>query len=115
MSLIDEIATGKTLLSTTVEAWGGKTIYYYPFTLADTDYATKMSKGKDGEFIAYTIIRKVLDENGNKHFTVKDKQRLMNGVDPEILSDLVIEMKGGDDEEDDGKSPEEKQEELGND
>lgn len=109
MSLIDEIATGKTLLSIDVEAWGGKTIYYYPFTLADTDYATKMSKGKDGEFIAYTIIRKVLDENGNKQFTVKDKQRLMNGVDPEILSDLVIEMKGGDDE-DDSQSSEDKQE-----
>ncbi len=97
MALIDEITTGDELIPLEVSEWN-KTIYYRPFTLADGDYASKMSKGKDGEFVAYTIIRKVLDENGKPHFTVKDKMRLMRSVSPKVLSRIVIDM-GGDEEE----------------
>ena len=96
MSLIDEITTGGELLSLDVPEWE-KTIYFYPFSLADADYATKMSKGSDGQFVAYMIIRKVLNENGDKHFTIGDKQKLMSGVNPDLLSRLVVEMKGDDD------------------
>lgn len=103
MSFIDEIISPKELLSIKVPEWKDKIIYFYPFSLADTDHANKMSKGKDGEFIAYTIIRKSLDEEGNKLFTVADKVKLMNNFDPELLSRIVIDMKGDDEESSSGK------------
>jgi len=62
-----------------------------------------MSKGKDGEFVAYTIIRKCLDEDGKKLFTIGDKLKLMNNVDPDVLSRIVIDMKGDDEESDEKK------------
>lgn len=102
MALIDEIQNDDELQSIYVEEWN-RHIFFYPFTLADADYATKMSKGKDGEFVAYVIIRKVLDSEGKKQFTVADKIKLMTKVDPDVLSRIVIDMKGGDDE--DGGEP----------
>lgn len=101
MAFIDEIIGDNGLKS--VEAFGDKTIYFTTFTLADGDYASKLSKGKDGEYIVYTLIRKALDADGNKLFTVADKQALMNKFSADELADIVVKMKGVD-EVDAGKN-----------
>lgn len=94
MAFIDEITISKDFLSITVDEWGGKEIFFTPITLADSDYCDKWAKGKDGEWIVYFIIRKCLDESGEKLFTVKDKQRLMKNVDSELLAKIVMDMRG---------------------
>ena len=92
---IDEIVGKKELQSVFVEQWD-KEIYFYRFTLADMDYANKHAKGSEADFIAYTIIRKCLDENGKPLFSVKDKAKLRNNVQSDILANIVIKMKGED-------------------
>lgn len=94
MAFIDEIIWDDELKSLDVEGWGGKTVYFKTFTLADSDYASKLSKGKDGEFIVYTLIRKCLDSDGTKLFTVADKMKLMNNFGADTLADIVVRMKG---------------------
>ena len=103
---IDEIAVKKELQSVFIEQWN-KEIYFYSFTLADMDYANKHAKTSDAEFIAYTIIRKCLDENAKPLFTVKDKVKLRNNVQSDVLASIVVKMKGEDIGED--------ADELGND
>ena len=93
MALIDKITSGRELLELPVPEWE-ETIFYYPYTLADNDYSTKMAKGSDAAFIAYTIIRKVLDSEAKPHFTVADKLKLMRETDPDVLTRIVIDMKG---------------------
>ena len=102
MALIDDIVSKKELQSVPVPEWDID-VYFYPFVLSDSDYAAKMSKGNDGEFVAYTIIRKAMDENGKPLFNLKDKTKLMHGVDSDVLSKLVIDMKGGDDDDEDNQ------------
>lgn len=92
---IDDVCGGNDLQSVFIEAWK-KEVFFRTFTLADMDWANKMAKGNDGEFIAYTIIRKALDENGDKLFSVADKQKMMRSVQSDILSSIVIRMKGED-------------------
>lgn len=93
MAFIDEIIGENALRSIDVEAFGGRTIYFRTFTLADGDYANKMSKGNDGEYVVYTLIRKCLDAEGNRLFTVADKHKLMNSFSADVLSDIVVRMK----------------------
>lgn len=95
MAFIDEIRTERELIPMHVESWD-KTVFFYPISLADSDYATKMAKGSDAKFIVYMIIRKLLDENGNQLFNIGNKVELMRDFDPDILSQIVIDMKGDD-------------------
>ena len=93
MSFIEEIRPDRELIPLEVEAWK-KTIYYYPVCLADTDYATKMSKGSDAKFIVYMLVRKLLSEQGEQLLTVGNIPELMRNHDPDVLSQIVIDMKG---------------------
>jgi hypothetical protein len=60
-------------------------IYSKPLTLAETSKLYKMSKEDDLTMMAYLLIYKALDENGDKLFTLDDKSSLLNNVDQEIL------------------------------
>lgn len=94
-SFIDEIIGSNELQSVYIEQWK-KTIYFTMFTLDDMSYANRMAKGSDADFIAYTIIRKCLDENAKPLFTVADKQKLMRNVQSDVLANIVVRMKGED-------------------
>lgn len=93
MAFIDEIVISGDLLSIHVDEWD-KEVYFRPFTLDDNDWIQKKSGGQDGAFIAYFLIRKSLTEDGKKLFTVADKIPLMKSCDSELLTRLMLEMKG---------------------
>jgi len=56
-------------------------IYSKPLTLAETSKLYKMSKEDDLTMMAYVLIYKALDENGDKLFDLADKNALLNNVD----------------------------------
>lgn len=93
MAFIDEIIGDDDIKSVYIEEWK-KDIFYKTFTLADGDWAEKFAKGKTGEYVIYTLIRKCLDSDGNKLFTVADKRKLMNNFDGDMLADILMRIKG---------------------
>jgi hypothetical protein len=69
-------------------------IYSKPLTLAETSKLYKMSKEDDLTMMAYVLIYKALDENGDKLFTLDDKSSLLNNVDQEILVSVATQIMG---------------------
>lgn len=74
-----------------------ETAYYKPMTLADHDKIKRFvmaegGQGSDGLALALTVIHKVMDKDGKKVFSMKDKNFLMNGIPNSILVALVNEM-----------------------
>ena len=93
MAFIDGIISSNELQSVYIEEWNGD-VFYKTFSLADGDYATKMSKGSDGAYVVYMLLRKCLDADGNKLFTLADKLKLMNNFDGDQLADILVRIKG---------------------
>lgn len=94
---IDSItAQPEELLSVEVPEWAegdaACVIYFTPFSLADLKKIRNKARGSDEEAIVYTVIEKALDANGDRLFTVEDKQKLMNRVSSDVLARLVTEM-----------------------
>lgn len=83
----------KEISSIEVPEWGTDekplVIHYKPFTLAEQKKLYSMAKDDNIEMLAYTLILKALDEEGNKMFTMSDKRNLMNKVDPYILAKVA--------------------------
>ena len=79
-------------------------IYSKPLTLAETSKLYKMSKEDDLTMMAYVLIYKALDENGDKLFDLGDKNALLNNVDREILVDVATQIMGQDTIEDTKKN-----------
>lgn len=81
-----------------VPEWGEEDkplkIYSKPLTLAETSKLYKMSKEDDLTMMAYVLIYKALDENGDKLFDLGDKNALLNQVDREILVDIAQKIMG---------------------
>lgn len=81
-----------------VAEWGEENkplkIYAKPLTLAETSKLYKMSKNDDLTMMAYVLIYKALDENGDKLFTLDDKGSLLNNVDQEILVKVATQIMG---------------------
>jgi len=81
-----------------VPEWGDEDqplkIYSKPLTLAETSKLYKMSKEDDLTMMAYVLIYKALDENGDKLFSLEDKHALLNQVDREILVDVAQRIMG---------------------
>ena len=81
-----------------VPEWGDEDeplkIYSKPLTLAETSKLYKMSKEDDLTMMAYVLIYKALDENGDKLFDLGDKNALLNQVDREILVDVAQKIMG---------------------
>jgi hypothetical protein len=79
-----------------VPEWGeeGKPakIYAKPLTLAETSKLYKMSKDDNLTMMAYVLIYKALDEEGNKHFTLDDKMSLLHNTDQEVLVRVASEI-----------------------
>lgn len=83
---------------TEVAEWGEDDkplkIYSKPLTLAETSKLYKMSKEDDLTMMAYVLIYKALDENGDKLFDLGDKNALLNNVDREILVNIAQNIMG---------------------
>ena len=81
-----------------VPEWGDENqslkIYSKPLTLAETSKLYKMSKEDDLTMMAYVLIYKALDENGDKLFDLSDKRALLNDVDQQILVDVATQIMG---------------------
>tara|TARA_A100001201_G_scaffold143755_1_gene147235 strand:+ start:4059 stop:4394 length:336 start_codon:yes stop_codon:yes gene_type:complete len=81
-----------------VPEWGEEDkplkIYSKPLTLNETSKLYKMSKEDDLTMMAYVLIYKALDENGDKLFDLGDKNALLNQVDREILVDIAQRIMG---------------------
>ena len=81
-----------------VPEWGDENkplkIYSKPLTLAETSKLYKMSKEDDLTMMAYVLIYKALDENGDKLFDLADKNALLNHVDREILVSVATQIMG---------------------
>lgn len=81
-----------------VPEWGDEEnplkIYSKPLTLAETSKLYKMSKEDDLTMMAYVLIYKALDENGDKLFDLSDKNALLNKVDREVLVNVAQQIMG---------------------
>jgi hypothetical protein len=81
-----------------VPEWGSDDeplmIYSKPLTLAETSKLYKMSREDDLTMMAYVLIYKALDSNGDKLFSLEDKQALLNSVDREVLMRVAQEITG---------------------
>lgn len=66
-------------------------IHYMPYTLRDRAWvASKVSLNGDGVTVfADLIIRKAIDENGNKQFALAHRDLLLDQVDPNVLEALA--------------------------
>jgi hypothetical protein len=81
-----------------VPEWGDEEnplkIYSKPLTLAETSKLYKMSQEDDLTMMAYVLIYKALDENGDKLFDLSDKNSLLNKVDREVLVNVAQQIMG---------------------
>ena len=79
-------------------------IYSKPLTLAETSKLYKMSKEDDLTMMAYVLIYKALDENGDKLFDLADKNALLHNVDQEVLVSVATQIMGQEPVEDTKKN-----------
>mgnify|MGYP003132336292 FL=1 len=84
-----------------VEEWADESgtfkIYAKPLTLQESSKLYRLSKNDDLALLAYALIHKALDENGDKLFTMDDKYKLMNSVDVAVLTKIGTWIMGTDD------------------
>ena len=67
-------------------------IFAKPLTLAETSKLYKMSKEDDLAMMAYVLIYKALDDNGDKMFELSDKMSLLHNVDREVLVRIATDI-----------------------
>ena len=76
-----------------VPEWGEKDkpliIHARPMTLAEMNKLQKLAKDDDLSLLAYTLIEKALDSEGDKIFSIGDKHDLMTKVDRNVLQRVV--------------------------
>lgn len=81
-----------------VPEWGTEdeplTIYSKPLTLAETSKLYRMSKEDDLTMMAYVLIYKALNSDGDKLFSLEDKVSLLNKVDQEVLVRVATQIMG---------------------
>ena len=81
-----------------VKEWGIEDqpleIFTKPLTLQESKKLYKLANGGDLEVMVYAIITKSLDADGNKLFTLADKESLMTKADVEVLSNVASEILG---------------------
>lgn len=79
-----------------VPEWGEKDkaliIHARPMTLAEMNKLQKLAKNDDLSLLAYTLIEKALDSEGEKIFSIGDKHDLMTKVDRNVLQRVVEAM-----------------------
>ena len=67
-------------------------IYAKPLTLAEMSKLQRYAKDDDVALMAYCLIYKALDSDGEKMFDLSDKHTLMNGVDKDVLARIATEI-----------------------
>ena len=81
-----------------VKEWGTDEepleIFTKPLTLQESKKLYKMANGGDLEVMVYAIITKSLDADGNKLFTLADKDKFLNSADVEVLFNVATEILG---------------------
>ena len=68
------------------------TIYSKPLTLAEMSKLQRYAQDDDVALMAYCLIYKALDAEGNKLFDVGDKNTFMNRVDKDVLTRIATEI-----------------------
>ena len=69
-------------------------IFTKPLTLQESKKLYRMANSSDLEFMVYAIITKSLDADGEKIFTLADKEKLMNKADVAVISKVATEILG---------------------
>jgi hypothetical protein len=81
-----------------VPEWGteGKplVIYSKPLTLYESKKLYRMSNDNDLEVMVYAIITKALDADGEKIFSLADKENLMNRADVTVVANVAGKILG---------------------
>lgn len=79
-----------------VPEWGDENgpliIYADPVTLAEKNRVKKRAEREELEALAYAVIMKAKDKDGEKLFTIKDKHDLVHNVDPNVLARVAGEL-----------------------
>jgi hypothetical protein len=65
-------------------------VYAKPLTLAEMSKLQRYAKDDDVALMAYCLIHKALDADGEKVFDISDKHALMNGVDKDVLARVAM-------------------------
>mgnify|MGYP003110302737 CR=1 FL=1 len=85
-------------ISFEVAEWGDENgpmvIYCKPLTLQESKKLYAMSNNIDLEVMLYSIITKALDADGNKLFTIADKDKLLNNADVSVLAEVSAKILG---------------------
>jgi|TARA_R100000081_G_C4734569_1_gene125343 hypothetical protein len=92
MSVIDkakEHFSNQEITKIEVPEWGDENgplyIYSKPLSLGEASKLYKLSQEDDLTMMAYVLIYKALDSEGNKLFNIGNKNDLLNNVDREVL------------------------------
>ena len=84
-----------------VEEWGDENgplvAYSSPFTLRDQGRLQHLTeKQSHADTLAELLIMKLVDENGDKIFTIEDKRALREDVDASIVARIANKIMSGD-------------------
>ena len=101
MSVIDKAKqhfSGQEITKIEVPEWGDENeplyIYSKPLSLGETSKLYRLSKEDDLTMMAYVLIYKALDADGNKLFDIGNKNDLLNNVDREVLMRVAQQIMG---------------------
>lgn len=76
-----------------VPEWDAEVYYKPASTMAEqTKISELAAAGKTTEALVVGLIMRARDENGDLLFSMGDKARLMNAVDPNIILKIVTQM-----------------------
>jgi hypothetical protein len=84
-----------------VEEWGDDegplVVFAEPFTLRDQAKISTITKNQpESEVLAELLIMKLIDEDGNKIFSIEDKQLLRTQVDAQVVARIATQIMGVD-------------------
>jgi hypothetical protein len=72
-----------------IDEWGGE-IFFKPANLEQKNAIYKFIAENDLSSIAETVVRRALNEDGERLFTNTDKKFFMTKVDPDTLSRIAL-------------------------
>jgi hypothetical protein len=76
---------------------GPLVVFAEPFTLRDQAKIATVTKNQpESEVLAELLIMKLIDEDGNKIFTVEDKHALRTQVDAQVVARIATQVMGVD-------------------
>jgi hypothetical protein len=82
-----------------IPEWGANVYYKPATTMAEQSKISELAAaGKTTEALVVGLITRARDENGELLFSMGDKARLMNAVDPNVILKIVTQMNSYEDE-----------------